>query len=41
VVVAMASAPEIAQGGQAKIVYLDGRPSVDLVSFAQQMKWGP
>jgi hypothetical protein len=41
VVVALASAPEIAQGGQAKIVYPDGRPSVDLVSFAQQMKWGP
>lgn len=41
VVVAMASAPEIAQGGQAKTVYLDGRPSVSLVPFAQGMKWGP
>jgi hypothetical protein len=41
VVVAMASAPEIAQGGPAKIVYIDGRPSVDLIPFAQQMKWGP
>lgn len=41
VIVAMASTPEIAQGGQAKIVYADGRPSVDLTPFAQQMKWGP
>lgn len=41
VVVALASAPEVYQGGQAKIFYLDGRPSVDLAPFAQQMKWGP
>jgi hypothetical protein len=41
VVVAIASAPEVYQGGQARIVYLDGRPSVDLTPFAQQMKWGP
>jgi hypothetical protein len=41
VVAAMASAIEIAQGGPAKIVYLDGRPSVGLAPFAQQMKWGP
>lgn len=41
VVTAMASAPEVFQGGQAKIVYPDGRPSVVLVPFAQQMKWGP
>jgi hypothetical protein len=41
VVTAIASAPEIAQGGGAKIVYLDGRPSASLVPFAQQMKWGP
>lgn len=41
VVVAMASAPEIAQGGPAKILYLDGRPGVELTPFAQQMKWGP
>jgi hypothetical protein len=27
--------------GQAEIVYLDGRPRVVLVPFAQQMKWGP
>jgi hypothetical protein len=41
VIVAIASAPEVYQGGQAKIVYPDGSPSVDLVPFAQQMKWGP
>jgi hypothetical protein len=41
VIVALASAPEVFQGGQAKVVYLDGRSSVDLVPFAQQMKWGP
>ncbi|HSK66363.1 MAG TPA: hypothetical protein VK888_05500 [Anaerolineales bacterium] len=37
----IAPSQEIYQGGQAKIVYLDGRPSVDLVPFAQRMKWGP
>jgi dipeptidyl aminopeptidase/acylaminoacyl peptidase len=41
VAVAMAPAPEVFQGGQAKIVYPDGRPGVPLVPFAQQMKWGP
>ncbi len=41
VVAALASAPEVYQGGQAEIVYLDGRPNVVLVPFAQQMKWGP
>ena len=41
VVVAMAEAPEVYQGGQVKIVYFDGRPSEDLALFAQQMKWGP
>lgn len=41
VVVALASAPEIYQGGQAEVVYLDGRPRAVLAPFAQQMKWGP
>ena len=41
VVCALAPSPEIYQGGQAKIVYLDGRPSLGLTSSAQQMKWGP
>src|SRR5215212_5151072 len=40
-VAVISSTPEIYQGGQAKIVYLDGRPSVPLVPSAQQMKWGP
>jgi len=40
-VAAMAPSQEVYQGGQANIIYLDGRPSVGLASFAQQMKWGP
>jgi hypothetical protein len=41
VLVAIAPTEEVYQGGQAEIVYLDGRPSVVLAPFAQQMKWGP
>ena len=41
VVAALAPSPEIYQGGQAKLVYLDGRPGVVLAPAAQQMKWGP
>jgi WD40 repeat protein len=41
VIAALASSPEIYQGGQAKIVYLDGRPSQVLTPSAQQMQWGP
>lgn len=41
VVAAIAPAPEVYQGGQAEIVYLDGRPKVVLTPFARQMKWGP
>lgn len=41
VVTVIAPADEIYQGGQAKIVYPDGRPSAVLTSSAQQMKWGP
>ena len=37
----LAPSPEIYQGGEAKIVYFDGRPSAPLTSFAQRMKWGP
>jgi hypothetical protein len=40
-IAAIAPSEEITQGGQAKIVYVDGRPSVVLAPFAQQMKWGP
>lgn len=41
VVVAFAPIQDVYFGGQAEIVYLDGRPSVVLTTFAQQMKWGP
>jgi hypothetical protein len=41
VVMAIAPMPEAAIGGQAEVVYLDGRPKAVLTSFAQQMKWGP
>ena len=41
VIAALAPSLEIYQGGQAKIVYPDGRPSVLLTPSAQQMKWGP
>jgi hypothetical protein len=40
-VAVIAPSQEIYQGGQAKIIYLDGRPSVVLAPSAQQMKWGP
>ena len=33
--------PEIDQGGQAQIVYLDGRPSVTIAPFVQSLHWGP
>jgi Tol biopolymer transport system component len=41
VIAALAPAQEIYQGGQAEIVYLDGKPNVLLTPSAQQMKWGP
>jgi WD40-like Beta Propeller Repeat len=41
VIVAFAPTREVYQGGQAEIIYFDGRPSVVLTPFAQQMKWGP
>ena len=41
VVAVIAPSQEIYQGGQAKVVYADGRPSLVLVSSAQQLKWGP
>ena len=41
VVVAMAPAEEVYDGGLAKIIYLDGRPDEELMPSAQQMKWGP
>ncbi|MDX1377619.1 MAG: hypothetical protein R3307_02130 [Anaerolineales bacterium] len=41
VVVAIGQTPNSYMGGQAEIIYLDGRPSVVLAEFAQDMKWGP
>jgi hypothetical protein len=41
VIAAFASTREVYQGGQAEIIYFDGRPSIPLTPFAQQMKWGP
>lgn len=40
VIVALAPTQDVYDGGQAKIIYLDGRPNVDLISFAQNLKWG-
>jgi hypothetical protein len=41
VIAAFAPTREIYQGGQAEVIYVDGRPNVVLTPFAQQMKWGP
>jgi Tol biopolymer transport system component len=41
VIAAFAPTREVYQGGQAEIIYFDGRPNVVLTPFAQQMKWGP
>lgn len=40
-VAVIAPSQEIYQGGQAKIVYFDGRPSTVLAPSVQQIKWGP
>jgi Tol biopolymer transport system component len=41
VIAAIAPSEEIYQGGEARIVYLDGRPGLVLAPSAQRMKWGP
>jgi hypothetical protein len=41
VIVAFAPSEDVYEGGQAEIVYLDGRPNLVLTPSAQQMKWGP
>lgn len=41
VIVAFAPTTDVRVGGQAEITYVDGRPSVILTTFAQDMKWGP
>jgi sugar lactone lactonase YvrE len=39
--VASTATPEVNEGGQAQIIYPDGRPSVILAPFAEDMRWGP
>ncbi|MFN8384759.1 MAG: hypothetical protein U0V02_22690 [Anaerolineales bacterium] len=34
-------APDVYAGGPAQLYYSDGRPSLSLVPFAMEMKWGP
>lgn len=41
VVVAYAPIQDVYVGGQAEVIFLDGRPPVVLTAFAQQMRWGP
>jgi len=41
VIIAFAPIQNVNVGGQAEVTYLDGRPSVVLTTFAQEMKWGP
>lgn len=40
-VIMSAATPEAVEGSRAEIIYPDGRPSVALTPFVQQMKWGP
>ncbi|MFT3890188.1 MAG: hypothetical protein QM730_01020 [Anaerolineales bacterium] len=41
VVIAFAPTQDVYNGGQAEVTYLDGRPSMVLTTYAQNMKWGP
>ena len=41
VIVVYAPAQDVYEAGRAEIVYLDGRPNVELAPFVQQMEWGP
>jgi hypothetical protein len=41
VLAALAPIDSIYTGGQVEVVYLDGRPRVVLIPFAQRLKWGP
>jgi hypothetical protein len=41
VIVALAPSEDVTDGGQAEIVYFDGKPNVVLTPFAQEIKWGP
>jgi hypothetical protein len=41
VLAAMAPINDIYTGGRVEMVYLDGRPNMVLIPFAQRLKWGP
>jgi hypothetical protein len=41
VIAALAQTDQTYEGGQAEIIYVDGRPRVTLVPFAKGMMWGP
>jgi len=41
VVVVIAPTPDVYYGGRVEVVYLDGRPSVVLPPYVEQIKWGP
>ena len=40
-IITLSPAPGVYNGGRAEIIYLDGRPSIILTTFAQDMRWGP
>jgi WD40 repeat protein len=40
-ILAIAPVPDVYQGGQAEVIYTDGRPAITLVPFARDMRWGP
>lgn len=41
IIVALSQNDQMWQGGAAEIVYLDGRPRLQILPFARDMKWGP
>ncbi len=41
VIAVSAPTADVYQGGQAELVYVDGKPKTTLISFARQLKWGP
>jgi hypothetical protein len=41
VIIAEAPTQDVYQGGVPSMIYLDGRPDVQLADFARQMEWGP
>ena len=40
-ILAIAPVPDVYQGGQAEVIYTDGRPAISLLPFARDMRWGP